>query len=228
MNNEESIGQRIKTLRHNAGLSQVELAKQIGVSKQTLYKYENDIVTNIPSDKIEAIAYVLDTTPAYIMGWYFPNNIGKAIKELIKDDMQIGTLSQYLRVSEDTIRAILKEDYSFISTQILAGIADYFDVGISTLLKYNTNKIPPDLSKAMDLHDIGAIDKDAKFLNYLLSLGYEIWPDTISGENDYTLTITETGQQYEFSRQTFTLFKKIAKNSIDSVINSIINGDFDS
>nr|WP_242843822.1 MULTISPECIES: helix-turn-helix transcriptional regulator [Clostridia] len=35
---------------------QTELAEKIGVSKQTLYKYENNIVTNIPSYKIELIA----------------------------------------------------------------------------------------------------------------------------------------------------------------------------
>lgn len=62
-------GKRIKSLRENAGVSQVDLASKIGVSKQTLYKYENDIVTNIPSNKIEAIAAVFQSTPAYIMGW---------------------------------------------------------------------------------------------------------------------------------------------------------------
>ena len=64
-----TVGQRIKYLREKAAISQIELAEKIGVSKQNLYKYENDIITNIPSDKIEAIARVLDTTPAYIMGW---------------------------------------------------------------------------------------------------------------------------------------------------------------
>ena len=42
-----TVGNRIKKSRENADLSQVELAKKIGVSKQTLYKYENDIITNI-------------------------------------------------------------------------------------------------------------------------------------------------------------------------------------
>ena len=64
-----SIGDRIKQLRESLGLSQVQLADSISVSKQTLYKYENNIVTNIPSDKIEALAYKLHTTPQYIMGW---------------------------------------------------------------------------------------------------------------------------------------------------------------
>ena len=27
------------------------------------------VITNIPSDKVEAIAEILKTTPAYLMGW---------------------------------------------------------------------------------------------------------------------------------------------------------------
>ena len=63
------IGQRIKKLRQNLDLTQTDLANEIDVSKQTLYKYESGIVTNIPSDKIESLARVLNTTPAYLMGW---------------------------------------------------------------------------------------------------------------------------------------------------------------
>lgn len=64
-----TVGQRIREYRQKAGKSQVELAKAIGVSKQTLYKYENDIITNIPSDKIELAAKTLDVSPAILMGW---------------------------------------------------------------------------------------------------------------------------------------------------------------
>ena len=44
-----SIGKRIKALRESLNISQIELAERIGVSKQNLYKYENGIITNIPS-----------------------------------------------------------------------------------------------------------------------------------------------------------------------------------
>ena len=63
------IGDRIKSKRQEQRLSQTELAQKIGVSKQTLYKYENNIITNIPSDKIELLSTSLDTSPAYLMGW---------------------------------------------------------------------------------------------------------------------------------------------------------------
>lgn len=62
-------GERIRQLREAHNMSQTELAAKINVSKQTLYKYENNIVTNIPSDKIEALARILNVTPGYIMSW---------------------------------------------------------------------------------------------------------------------------------------------------------------
>lgn len=76
------IGDRIKKCREILDISQTELAEKAGISKQTLYKYENNIITNIPSDKIEKLASLLKTTPAYLMGWESPNDMGLLIKEL--------------------------------------------------------------------------------------------------------------------------------------------------
>ena len=66
-------GQRIKQLRESLNMSQTDLAKSVGISKQTLYKYENDIVTNIPSNIIEKLSKKLGCSPAYIMGWDMQN-----------------------------------------------------------------------------------------------------------------------------------------------------------
>lgn len=62
-------GERIRELRMSKNISQTELADMIGQSKQTVYKYETNIVTNIPSDVVERIAIALGTTPSYIFGW---------------------------------------------------------------------------------------------------------------------------------------------------------------
>lgn len=69
-----TVGERLKNLREKLGISQVDFADKINVSKQTLYKYENNIITNIPSDKIEAAASIGNISPAYLMGW--DNNVG--------------------------------------------------------------------------------------------------------------------------------------------------------
>lgn len=62
-------GERIKHLRTAKGISQIELAKYLNTTKQTISKYENGIVTNIPSDKIEAMATLFCSSPQYILGW---------------------------------------------------------------------------------------------------------------------------------------------------------------
>lgn len=64
-----TVGERIKEVREKIGMSQVDFADKINVSKQTLYKYENNLITNIPSDKIEAAAELGNVSPAYLMGW---------------------------------------------------------------------------------------------------------------------------------------------------------------
>lgn len=65
----QTIAQRLKYLRKSKNLTLEEVGKHIGVGKSTIQKYENGIIGNIPSDKIEALAEILETTPAYIMGW---------------------------------------------------------------------------------------------------------------------------------------------------------------
>ncbi len=63
------IGERIRILRKENGLTQTELAAKVQTTKQNIYKYEKGIITNIPLDKIEALAEALQTNPAYLIGW---------------------------------------------------------------------------------------------------------------------------------------------------------------
>ncbi|MBP3308545.1 MAG: helix-turn-helix domain-containing protein [Clostridia bacterium] len=46
-----------------------ELADAIGTSKQTIHRYENGIISNIPADKVLKLAAALDVSPAELMGW---------------------------------------------------------------------------------------------------------------------------------------------------------------
>ena len=51
-----------------------DLGNKIGVSRQTIQRYESGVITNIPSDKIELLAKYLNTTPSYLMGWENSNS----------------------------------------------------------------------------------------------------------------------------------------------------------
>lgn len=73
------VGERIREAREAKDMSQEELGKACGTTKQTIYKYESGVVTNIPLDRIEKIADVLGVSAAYLVGWNedidFPSNI---------------------------------------------------------------------------------------------------------------------------------------------------------
>ena len=70
-----TIGERIKSLRESKRITQTELAEKLGTTKQNIYKYENGIITNIPSDKIELMAKCFEVSPGYIMGWEDENEL---------------------------------------------------------------------------------------------------------------------------------------------------------
>ena len=64
-----TIGDRINKKRLEKGMTLEELGRKAGVSKVTIHKYESKVITNIPSDRIEAMAKALEVSPAYLMGW---------------------------------------------------------------------------------------------------------------------------------------------------------------
>lgn len=64
-----TLGSRLKALRQDLNMTLEEVALKVGVTRATIQKYENGIIGNIPSDKIELLAQALHTTPAYLMGW---------------------------------------------------------------------------------------------------------------------------------------------------------------
>ena len=63
------IGKRIKIKREELHMTQEELAAKLGYkSKTTIAKIENG-TNDIVQSKVVAFASVLNTTPAYLMGW---------------------------------------------------------------------------------------------------------------------------------------------------------------
>lgn len=64
-----SVGNRIKQCREAANMTQSELGALCGTSKQTIFKYESGLVTNIPLSRLGCIADALGVTEAYLMGW---------------------------------------------------------------------------------------------------------------------------------------------------------------
>ncbi len=67
MSNHERLHLRIKELREEAGLSQAEMAKKMGISQQTYSRYENH-TSEIPLAKFAWLAEYFDVSTDYILG----------------------------------------------------------------------------------------------------------------------------------------------------------------
>lgn len=63
------VGQKIKALREEKGMTLEQLGDKVGVGKSTVRKWETGIIANMRRDKIAKIADALGTSPAYLMGW---------------------------------------------------------------------------------------------------------------------------------------------------------------
>jgi transcriptional regulator with XRE-family HTH domain len=63
------LKENIKSRRLELNLTLDDVSTKLSVSKPTLQRYESGVISNIPSDKIEKLATILDTTPSSLMGW---------------------------------------------------------------------------------------------------------------------------------------------------------------
>lgn len=107
-------GDRIRQLRENKRLTQEELARLLDTKRQTISKYEKGIVTNIPSDRIEALAEILDTTPEYILGW---EEKEKAVNDDGLSDKHKALIDFAKSVPEDKAEMILRVMKSILSDE---------------------------------------------------------------------------------------------------------------
>lgn len=91
-----TVGDRIRKQREKLGISQTDLAKNVKISKQTLYKYETNIITNVPSNTVQNIAEVLNISPAYLMGWV-EDNLTEENADLIPNILSDSALIEHIK-----------------------------------------------------------------------------------------------------------------------------------
>lgn len=65
--NTNDIGKKIRERRKELGMTLDELARSVGVSKQTIFRYEDRTIENIPIDKLHKIAGKLNVSMAYLL-----------------------------------------------------------------------------------------------------------------------------------------------------------------
>lgn len=104
------IGKRIKIKREELGLTQEDLAKRMGYkSKSTINKIELGI-NDITQSTIIKFTEVLNTTPAYLMGW-------EEEQEYIDGAEEARLIKKYNKLSKSNRKVVLDLIDSLISAQ---------------------------------------------------------------------------------------------------------------
>lgn len=82
-----TVGQRIEKKRKEKNMTLDELAERVGYkSRSSIYKVEQGIL-DLPLSKVEKIAKVLNTTPAYLMGWESEAESKREVPDWVPDNI---------------------------------------------------------------------------------------------------------------------------------------------
>lgn len=139
------IGKRIRSRREQLGMTQEELASRLGYkSKTTIAKIENE-TNDIVQSKVTEFAKVLDTTPAYLMGWtqLDGNVVNEKEPELTaRDEKDIA------KILEQTKEQLLSQeglmfDGDPASPEAINSILDAMQIGMEMAKKKNKEKYTP-------------------------------------------------------------------------------------
>ena len=139
------IGKRIRSRREQLGMTQEELASRLGYkSKTTIAKIENG-TNDIVQSKVTEFAKVLDTTPAYLMGWtqLDGNVVNEKEPELTaRDEKDIA------KILEQTKEQLLSQeglmfDGDPASPEAINSILDAMQIGMEMAKKKNKEKYTP-------------------------------------------------------------------------------------
>lgn len=68
------LGKKIKETRKAKNISVEYMAQELGVSKTTIYRYEDSKITKIPVNVFDQICKILEVSPAQLMGNTLNNN----------------------------------------------------------------------------------------------------------------------------------------------------------
>lgn len=93
-----TTGESLKLRRKEIGFSAEKVADQLGVSPATIYRYEKGDIEKVPVDSLAELAKILQTTPAYLMGW-----------ESQADQAEINDLLAQIQASEEKEQSRIAE-----------------------------------------------------------------------------------------------------------------------
>lgn len=153
-----NIGQRIKKIRKEKGLSVDYIADKLGKNRATIYRYESNEIENLPYPILVPLAKILGTTPMYLMG--IDENI-EEIKVTIEEKQLLDNYNKLNDLGKKEANKRVSE-LTEISKYILDTKKDTLDTKKDTLgTKKDTYEVPITIAA----HDDNLTDDEKDEMN---------------------------------------------------------------
>ena len=113
----EELGNKIKMLREEKGMTLEELGNKVGVGKSTIRKWEVGMIANMRRDNLQKVAAALGVNPNYLMGYedeapsYYINDDARELAQFLHDAPEY-------KVLFDASRKVKKEDIEFVKKML--------------------------------------------------------------------------------------------------------------
>ena len=65
----KEIGERIKTIRKQKGITLADLGARLGISETNMQRYESGKIASVSIDFINRLAPILEVKPEWLIGW---------------------------------------------------------------------------------------------------------------------------------------------------------------
>lgn len=112
------LGERLKQKRKEKGISAEKMAKQLGISVSTIYRYENSSIEKIPVHIFEEMCKILNTTTMEMMG-----NVITESRELPMDFKNAQEAMEFI-LKMPTLAAFGEYDPESMSEEIIVEFAN--------------------------------------------------------------------------------------------------------
>ena len=100
-----TMGERIRILREQSGLTMEQLGERIGVQKSAIKKYENGTVENIKRSTLKTMASIFGVSPSYLM---FGEEIEERSAPAVKPDPERDEINAlFASLSEENQKRLL-------------------------------------------------------------------------------------------------------------------------
>lgn len=141
-----NVGKRIQARRKELNMSIEELATRLNKNRTTIYRYEKGDIENLPLDALKPLAEILETSPAYLMGWEDkPDEDIATVGDLIRlirlqQNMSVEEYSNKIGISPEKLR-MYESGEKYIPISAINMIADYYRLSIPNVMNGFENDI---------------------------------------------------------------------------------------